>query len=195
MTEQTTQPLKNQRLQASNRQAMELVNLMREGSIWPDAPYQRGLVWTERDRRNLIRSWLLGLPIPAIVLNNRMTPKWEQANGLYDPRYAVIDGKQRLTAAACWFGGTVAIPASWLPADHIEQTFETDDNDGPYVTYKDLTPAAQRYMRMDFLIPVVEAAVATEAEEAEIYRLLNTAGVPQTAEDLTRAATIAQEGK
>lgn len=192
MTEQTTEPLQHQRLQSSHRQAMELVNLMQEGSIWPHATYQRGLVWTERDQRNLVRSWLLGLPIPAIVLNNRMTPRWQEING-YDPRYALIDGKQRLTAAARWFGGVVTIPASWLPADHIEQTLETDD--GPYVAYKDLTPRAQRYMRMEFLLPVVEATVATEAEEATIYGLLNTAGVPQTADDLARAAAIAQEAK
>lgn len=191
MTEQTAQPLQRQRLHSSHRQAMELVNLLTDGILWPSAPYQRGLVWTERDQRNLVRSWLLGLPIPAIVINDRTNPRWAKSTG-YDGRFALIDGKQRLTAAARWFGGAVAIPASWLPADHIDTTMDTDD--GPYVTYKDLTVNAQRFMRMEFLIPVVEAAVATEAEEAMIYTLLNTAGVPQSPEDLARAVAVAEEG-
>lgn len=34
-------------------------------------PYQRGLVWGHKRKVNLIRSLLLGVPIPSIVVNDR----------------------------------------------------------------------------------------------------------------------------
>lgn len=190
MTEQTDKPLTHLSLSASNRSAREYVNLAAEGLLWLDAPYQRGSVWTEAQQRGLVKSWKLGIPIPAVIVNDRNNPRWAERNG-YDARYVVIDGKQRITAAIAWFTGELAVPASWFEPDHIEATVDTDD--GTYVTYTGLTLKGQRLFANRALIPVVEAKVATVAEEAAIYLLVNTAGTAQSAEDLGRAANIADQ--
>lgn len=104
MTEQTDKPLTHLSLSASNRSAREYVNLAAEGLLWLDAPYQRGSVWTEAQQRGLVKSWKLGIPIPAVIVNDRNNPRWAERNG-YDARYVVIDGKQRITAAIAMLTG------------------------------------------------------------------------------------------
>ncbi len=59
-----------------------------------DQPYQRGVVWGVKRRRNLIKSLLMGIPVPAIVINNRFGAKFSHPG--YDRQrnwmYAVVDG-------------------------------------------------------------------------------------------------------
>lgn len=46
------------------------------GDLYLDAPYQRGGVWGETRRRNLVYSLLVGIPIPAILINDRQSGGW-----------------------------------------------------------------------------------------------------------------------
>jgi hypothetical protein len=188
MTRQTDQPLEHRSLNATNREAIGLAKLVQEGDLLLDTPYQRGDVWTPDQRVALVKSWLLGLPIPAMIINDRMTSAWERGREL-GPAYAMIDGKQRTLTAIAWYNSGFAVPASWFPADQIMSAHETGD--GPYVHFSGLTVVGQRrFMRMAQL-PVCEARVGTEREEAEIYLLVNGAGTPQADSDLERARGIA----
>lgn len=189
MTLQSSAPLVHQSLDASARQARELARLHRTGELILDAPYQRGAVWSTDQRRNLIRSWLLGLPIPAIILNDRGTESWAVANGAQEQVYAVIDGKQRLESAIAWFTGQLDVPASWFEPDAVERTRDTDD--GPYVTFDELTLPGQRWTTNRALLPVASAKVSSVAAEAVIFGLVNGAGVPQDEDTLERARSIA----
>lgn len=92
MTMQTDAPLERLSLQISASPARQLTRM----DLDVDTPYQRGPVWTQEQRQNLVRSLLRGLPIPAIVLNDRANPDWVARNGhpldTDTPYSAVIDG-------------------------------------------------------------------------------------------------------
>jgi Protein of unknown function DUF262 len=195
VTRQTERPVERLHLHTTYQSARELVRQIQDSLLTADLPYQRGNVWTEDQRINLILSWLDGTPIPSLILNDRYTPAWQAASGPVraGPGVAVIDGKQRLETAAMWFAGDLAVPASWFPQEDITSPTGTDD--GWYVRYPDLAKAA----RADFalqkaLLPVSTAKVATIAAEAQIYLRVNGAGTPQTAAELRRAAGITMKG-
>lgn len=178
-------------MQASNRSAREIARIFSstDGDIAPE--YQRGSVWTEDQRIALVRSWLMGVPIPSIVINDRIFGPWPRnVNGpIGDFAYAAIDGKQRIETAIAWFGGELAVPASWIDSADVETTEDTPD--GAYVRYTGLTISEQRHQGNSFQLPTVEAKVATLQEEAELYLLLNGAGTVQSEDALANAARVA----
>jgi hypothetical protein len=195
MTRQTTQPIEHHSLGATNRFADFFVRTVESGDMILDAPYQRGNVWTEDQRIGLIRSWLHGFPIGAVILNDRGGPWWTEANpgsrfGL-GPAYSVVDGKQRILTTIAWFAGQFAVPASWFPADRVDATEDTDD--GPYVRFTGLTRVGQRFAENRMVLPCAEGKLPTVQAEAEVYLLVNGGGTPQTDADMARAAQIAAE--
>lgn len=196
MTRQTTAPLEHVSLNATNRFADFYVRSVQRGTMLLDPPYQRGDVWTDDQRMGLVRSWLMGIPIPAVVINDRSSPSWAHANpGYFDGDgtpaiYAVIDGKQRIPlTAAAWLGGDLLVPASWFPADHVDTTEDTDD--GPYVRFTGLTRVGQRFAEYRRILPCAEGRLGTVSQEAEVYLLVNGAGTPQTSADMANAARVA----
>ncbi|RKR92717.1 uncharacterized protein DUF262 [Micromonospora pisi] len=196
MTRQTTAPLTHLSLNVTNRFADFFVRNVERGNILLDAPYQRGSVWSESQRMGLVRSWLMGLPIPAVVINDRTSPDWARAN----PQdregtgyvYAVIDGKQRILTAVAWFGGELRVPASWFPAKHVATTEDTDD--GPHVRFTGLTEVGRRFAENRCVLPCAEGRLASVEQEAEVYLLVNGGGTPQTTTDMANARRVA-EGK
>lgn len=197
MTYQTSEPIRDWRLSGSgDREARGLVE-----SHWDDfdlnPPYQRGAVWTYEQRIMLIRSWLMGIVIPSITLNERTGTAWKAANGgkdAYDigaAPWAVIDGKQRLLTAYAWFNDELLVPESWFPGELINFTHGTDD--GEYVRYSGLSRSGQLHMGHQSRFPVVTANVPTVEDEAAIYLLVNGAGTAQTEADLARAASVASQ--
>ena len=191
MTRQTPEPIEHMSLNASNRLADELARYYAEGRITGDLPYQRGSVWTYDQRVALIKSWLSGTPIPAVVINDRTSTVWEDGHGPSGrkARWALIDGKQRLETAVAWFTGDLPVPASWFPPDRIAVTEDTED--GPYVRFTGLTETGQRLFENKALLPTATASVASVEAEAEIYQRVNGGGTPQTDADMARAAAVA----
>lgn len=186
MTEQTTEPLKRMSGSPTHRPVEFFVHKLSKGRLVVDANYQRGAVWTPGQRRGLIRSFIQNIPIPAIIINNRLSAGWHS-----EVDYAVIDGRQRVETMAMWFASAFPIPASWKP-EWVARTTDTDD--GPYVTFDQLTGRGQRFFDNDCGFACVEATVKTLAEEAEIFELVNGGGTPQTDTDMARARRVA-EGK
>lgn len=193
MTRQTSAPIQPYTLQSSARSAREIARIFTEtdGDLSPE--YQRGSVWTDDQRINLVRSWLMGVPVPSVIINDRIFGPWPKGGPNGTPAggysYSVIDGKQRIETAIAWFEGDLAVPASWLPAETVEATEETDD--GPYVRHTGLARSEQRHQGMSFQLPTVEAKVATIEEEASLYLLVNGEGTPQADEDMANAARVA----
>lgn len=148
-----------------------------------DQDYQRETVWGVAQQRNLIRSLLRGLPIPALTINDRFKGGFKDDYG-----YAVIDGKQRATALIAWFKNELDVPASWFPSQELEGTHSTPD--GEYVYFKDLSKKYQRRFTME-PIPVTLAQLPTVEAEAELFVILNTAGTSMTHAAITNAARIA----
>ena len=192
MTRQTSAPIEAHQTQTSSRSAREIARNFTDpdGDLSPE--YQRGSVWTDDQRINLVRSWLMGLPIPAVIINDRLFGPWPDGGPDGTPlggySYAVIDGKQRIETAIAWFGGDLAVPASWFPAEVVEDTEDT--NDGPYVRYTGLIKSERRHQGLRFQLPTVEARVATIEEEASLYLLVNGEGTPQTNENIANAVRV-----
>lgn len=126
--------------------------------------YQRGDVWGPKRKVNLIRSLLLGIPIPSIVVNDRFAANWGE-------EIAVIDGKQRMTTILEWFTGKLAVPGEWfdIPLDEV--------------SYDDLPVPMQRYFKMH-AIPFCEAQLPSLEAEREVFELINFGGVPQGESDV-----------
>lgn len=192
MTYQTTEPVREIAMAISGRAWGGLIHHMNEGDISYDVPYQRGDVWTYAQRIMLIHSILSGTPIPALIINDRPQSMWFGPDGERRPIYAVIDGKQRITAVQMFMAGELPVPVSWFPIQYVLNTEPTDD--GPYVRYPGLPRPAQRFFE-NIPVPVAEAHVKTVREEAAIYLRVNGTGTPQSDEDIMRAAGIAEQGE
>lgn len=194
MTRQSQVPLERRNLSTSARTAREIARFYLDGQIDVDQPYQRGEVWTVDQQIGLVKSWLENIPVPAVILNDRFAAAWAKTNGFPsedEPIYAAIDGKQRILTAAAWFGGDLAVPASWFAPEDVETTVNTDD--GFYVAYSGLTRSAQLRMSNGAQLPVAIGQLSTVADEAEVYLLVNGAGTAQTETDMARAAAVAGE--
>ncbi|MFE2486029.1 DUF262 domain-containing protein [Streptomyces mirabilis] len=198
MTRQTAEPFDHVSLNPSFQSASWLARRIGDREIAMDPPYQRGSVWTEDQRIALVQTWLRGLPAGVVILADRCTDAWITANQGLDPYetgeglWACVDGKQRLTTAVMWFGSEFAIPASWLPADHVDTTEDTAD--GPYVRQNGLTPKGQRFMERYCSLLVAETKdCATEADEAAFYLLVNGGGTPQAQADMDNAERVAKD--
>ncbi|WP_331746880.1 DUF262 domain-containing protein (plasmid) [Streptomyces halstedii] len=196
MTRQTSSPLEHRNLRTSDRSPRELATSFRDTFGLDLAPaYQRGDMWTSDQRVALIRSWLTGTPTGVVILNDRTTPEWKDANG-YDPTdrgeamYACIDGKQRITTVYQWYDDELAVPATWFPAGDVTAVEETSD--GPYVRISGLTTPARLKFANRAHLSIAMAKVATVAEEADVYLLVNGGGTPQTAMDMDNAALVAE---
>ena len=192
MSMQTAAPIERLSLNNTNRNASWFHH---DPDLFDtDPPYQRGVVWTDEQRRALIKSLLMGLPIPPITLNHRIN--WYSREDPYTLGrhiYGVIDGKQRIGAIRAWFSGSLAVPASWF--DSADITGDTTDfGDGPYITYSGLSVRERTGMDLTFAIPVIEATMNTLSQEAELYLLLNGSGVTQTDADMANAAHVAASG-
>lgn len=194
MTRQTASPIYSYPLQATSRPARELARIFSGGEGDLSPAYQRGSVWTEDQRIALVKSWLMGVPIPAVIINDRIFGPWprdaENGEPAGDFAYSAIDGKQRIETAIAWFNGDLAVPASWFASGTAERTHST--NDGPYVYFTDLELGEQRHQGLSFQLATVEAKVATIEEEAALYLLVNGGGTPQAETDMDNAARVAE---
>ena len=197
MTLQTSEPLREWRLSATNRAAHDLVTTMLD-QIDMQPPYQRGAVWTTDQRVALIRSWIMSIPVPAVILNNRDNDEWTASEGSiyadghrenFRPTWAVVDGKQRLETAVLWFTDVLYVPASWFPPERIQHVQHTAD--GPYVNYAGLTEVGRRFVGRSFQLPMMEAKLPDLRSEAELYLLINGGGTPHSGDDMTRAMQVA----
>lgn len=165
-------PIRRRRMTPTNR---NLNWLFDKGStdLDMDQPYQRPRVWGVQRQRLLIRSLLEGIPIPALIVNNRLDGGFHEP-GYSDDRncaYAIVDGKQRSTALLAFRRDELSIPSAWLEPAWVE-TSESD------VRWSGLTRPGQRHFE-NLPLAVVEAQCSTLAQEREIFDRVNFGGVAQ----------------
>lgn len=145
-----------------------------------DQPYQRGHVWGEERKKKLIFSLVTGIPIGAVVINDRFANAEKFIErGEQGWCSAVIDGKQRIHAIIDFVNNEFAVPAAWFESRNLDVDENVTD-----VYFKDLTPGAQSAFKTSTTIPVAEAHVATVEEEKEIFDLINFGGVTQGESDI-----------
>ena len=134
-----------------------------------DQPYQRGVVWGLKRKRNLVKSLLMGVPVPAIVVNNRFEagfkhPGYDQSRNW---SYAVVDGKQRVSTILGFVNNEFSVPAYWWRTDAEGELY-----------WKDLTRPEQLHFQ-HCPMPVAEGRFKTLAQEEELFTLINFGGLAQ----------------
>lgn len=204
MTE-TPAPLPELRLQVTNRSVEHFMVRDSRGDLFDlDAPYQRGSVWDDERQANLVRSLLMSLPIGSVIVS--VLP-WQAT--ATDASWRVVDGKQRIEALRRFTSGSLAVPGAWFHGAHLnDEALRAKD-----VTWGDLSDTGKRKF-LNLPVSCLEFDGETEmtrkadgtwdhrertpaellAAEAELFGLINGAGVDQTAEDMKRAARIAAPG-
>ncbi len=134
-----------------------------------EQPYQRGVVWGTKRKRNLIKSLLMDVPVPAIVLNDRRRAEFVHP-GYDQPRnwlMAIVDGKQRVTAIREFVSDGFSVPARWFGADADED-----------IRFSQLALRDQNSV-MNLLLPVSVGQFATLDDEQELFDLINFGGLAQ----------------
>lgn len=84
-----------------------ILSQMRQSAFELDPDFQRRNAWTDQRKSKFIESLMLGLPIPQLVFA-------EEEDDHGDPRYVVIDGKQRLLAVEAFFSAENPLRLSGL---------------------------------------------------------------------------------
>ena len=134
-----------------------------------DQPYQRGLVWGTKRKQNLVKSILMGVPVPSIVPNNRLQAEFNHAG--YDQArnwmIAVVDGKQRVTAIREFLADQYPVPASWF-----------EDGAPGETSYSKLARRNQQHI-LNLPLAVSVGHFATLADEQELFDLINFGGLAQ----------------
>lgn len=156
--------LKRLELFQTNRPLDVVSYWQKEGALFLDAPYQRGDVWGTTRRVNLIRSLIQNIPIPSIIVNDRMKAEWKN-----DYRMAVIDGKQRITAILMFLQSELPIPGEWLGLKGEK-------------LFGDLDIVFQRKIR-NMGLAFSEGCLTTLKDERLVFELVNFGGVPQGESD------------
>lgn len=129
-----------------------------------DVDFQRDLVWTRKQKEELIKSLIRGLPIGSFFINkNFENPEVD---------YVLYDGKQRLDAIKSFLSGEFPI--------HV--------NDKEYYL-KDL-PKADVYSITNARISVIESNISTMEELIDYYITINTAGRNHTEGDIEKAREL-----
>lgn len=137
-----------------------------------DPPFQRGSVWTLDQKRAWIESILADLPLPAIFINQFGSVSGGHPK--YGHRDVVIDGQQRIRATAAFLAGEFDVRGERFP-----------DQDAVF----------QRVFKMNVVSTVIYTRFETEAECAELYLKLLTAGTAHTEEELEKARAFIKESK
>lgn len=169
--------LKTWHLQNYAMTVVDACAISRPGMYDLNPPYQRGLVWTDEQRENLIRSLLEGIPT-GIVYRNFRGYKREDV-------YSIIDGKQRIDTIRRFYAGEMTVPAHWFRLEDLHPDFPTrmDEDANDYVhpdsrvSYIGLSDQGQRVFDMSNLA-VYETHLLSPAMEEELYDRVNYGGTP-----------------
>ena len=120
----TPEPLPELRLHTANYTVYHYLSWRKNDNefIDLDAPYRRGSVWTDDQRRNLIKSLAMGLPVGTLIIS--LLPYREGGASC-----RVVDGKQRIEAVRAFYRDEFTVPGWW---------FEEEDLSGPELREADV---------------------------------------------------------
>lgn len=165
------------RLQLWNRNwcLSQLIDWKNSDRLLLNPEYQRGDVWGWHRRVNLIRSLMIGLPIGAVIMNDRLSSEWPEWH-TEKHKMAVVDGRQRITTLLMFMTDRLWVPREFFEPLHVASRDIA-------VVYSGLTDVGRR--KFEHLpLHCIESNVATLEEEQEIYDLVNYGGVPQGHRDV-----------
>lgn len=154
-----------------NFSVMHLFQLIDKGQLDIEPPWQRKDVWALARKRELIKSLILGIPLPSIILHKKAG------------RWSIIDGKQRLTAIVQYLRNEFKLPAYSTKVDRLRESSRAFyDMEG-----KRSLPAAIRTSLDLQEVPALEFRDVPEARLRKIFQLYNVAAVKLNAAEIRNA--------
>ncbi|MEO1140681.1 MAG: DUF262 domain-containing protein [Pseudomonadota bacterium] len=149
-----------------------------EDIIVPD--YQRKYVWDIRRASKLIESFAIGLPVPQVFF-------YENSDGQLE----VIDGQQRITSIAYFFGGYFGPPNAGGHQKVFRLTGLEQRKDLEGKSFEELEDRTKRKLKNTSLRGVTVKQLSPEEEQPEsvyhIFERLNTGGQPLNAQEIRNA--------
>ena len=155
-----------------NFSVLHLFQLIDRGQLDIEPAWQRKDIWPLRKKRELIRSLILGIPLPSIILHKK------------SGRWSIIDGKQRLTSIVKYLRNEFKLPAYPAKVGRLHEASRAFyDMDGK----RSLPPDIRTSLDLQE-IPALEFRDVPEARLREIFHLYNVAGVKLNAAEIRNAA-------
>lgn len=152
-------------VQSSDMALLNIASLHASGSLDLSPRYQRRNRWDRERQSQLIESFLLNVPVPPVYLA-------EEARGVF----AVIDGKQRLTAIAQFFNNDFALTKLQL----------REELEG--LRFRDLSSDASAALSMRPLRAVTILRRTPDWVKHEVFVRLNRGGQPLNAQEIRNVA-------
>lgn len=180
-------PVIDHQLDEMRRRMSAFAMYRADGELDLTPAYQRESVWTVEKQQAMWYSLLSGIPIGAVYINMR-------ADFMADPRYRVVDGKQRIEAYLAFIDDQLALPKLWFAPRTIgdgKLSCEVSEDAPDMVTFSQLTGNGRAFVCNQPSCLLIETKVPTEADEARLFGLVNNGGVAQDASTLAAAAAVA----
>jgi Protein of unknown function DUF262/Methylase-associated X1 len=153
-------------------QVIQIFNLVEKGRLDIRPPWQRKDVWSLKRKRELIKSLILGIPLPSIILHNK------------GGRHSIIDGKQRLTAIIQFLRNEWKLPNypgnSGSPLDQCRNAFY----------FREGKPSLTDDVRDDLELRSIPTLIFHDVPEPrlrKIFELYNVAGMKLNAAEIRNA--------
>ena len=151
---------------------------LQEGAIDLQPQYQRRDAWTVGRKSKLIESFILGLPVPPVVLAERREAKGS---------FIVLDGKQRLTTLAQFTGNFPSSPLNGFALTELPLLPALEG-----VTFTELLEQeTHSQTRNAFLNQPLKTAIMRGWESADllhiVFHRLNSQVVPLSPQELRQA--------
>jgi hypothetical protein len=153
-------------------QVMQIFNLVTRGRLDIEPPWQRKDVWSLKRKRELIKSLILGIPLPSIILHNKAGSR------------AIIDGKQRLTAIIQFLRNEWKLPnypaTPGSPLDECRGAFYSKEGK------KSLSDQARDDLELRD-IPALVFQDVPESRLRKIFELYNVSGMKLNVAEIRNA--------
>ena len=133
--------------------------------------WQRGDVWNDSKKRNLIKSLLVGIPLPSLIVFN-------EKNSMS----SILDGKQRMTAISQYMDDDFSLKN--YKEDKQLNGFKLKECQNKL--FSELPDAAKRKIRQT-LIPVTNLKNLDKDQVYVIFELYNTSGTNLNAAEIRNA--------
>lgn len=149
-----------------------LVNLYQRGRLNLNPPWQRGEVWSQKKKKGVIESIMLGIPLPAIILHK------DTSTGAHE----VIDGQQRLRSI-------VQFVENKFPLGKFDRGHDLYDVSGHYYDHA-TRRSVDDYWRDRFAlekIPVLTFEDVSDGTLRKVFNLYNTASMKLNAAEIRNA--------
>ena len=149
-----------------------LIEMVEEGELDVQPAWQRTDVWSLKKKRELIKSLILGIPLPSIILHSRSR------------KMSIIDGKQRLLSIVQFVSNEYKLPKYEVPASNPLYACRGAFYDKPG------KPSLPQDVRKDFRLREIPALLFEDVPESRlrnIFHLYNVAGMKLNAAEIRNA--------